>query len=712
MVAVVAGMSTLRHPDWHWIARQVFRKRALVRVSYQWFDAKPYVVLSDPVLGAHVRLSAEAEQLWRAIDGSTSMQAIWDHLRAQQRKAPTQDELVSWVVQLVQQGFLLSDHPLDADALAKRQEKRLNAQIEQRLASPLAIKTRLFDPHRLTQALWPWVSRVFTRSGAWLFIGLLVSAVITGAMHGPQLLASADDSLLSQSGLLMLLICYPMMKVVHEFAHCWMVYRFGGQVREFGIMWLVFFPVPYVEASEASAFTDKRARMLVGAAGIMAEIGMASAAMLIWPWIEPGVVRAFLYQIIIIGTVSTLLFNGNPLLKFDAYFVLADALEIPNLAKRSADYVRETLFFRLAGVRRTLAVSPREAAIFRVYGPLSLLYRVGLTLAIAWLAMSWFYIVGLALALWAVVTGIAWPFGKSVVTGFKSAYRQHQLPKASRRSLLWLAAFVGLGGLVPLPFFAHGQGQWVVADQALIVADGSGPVTRVWVANGQRVEASDPLLKLDDPQLRARAEALEISRRFLGESLSRGGLSANERSQLRQQQAVVEETAADFSSRLQALTLYASQAGQVQWNGGRPPHTGTFVTRGQALGALISASGMEVALAFPAQYSGFGAEGSTVSVRLLDGTEQTLPIVRSRVVDIGGTLPRAVAISGGGAVAEDPANPGTALEPVWLVWATATEDLTRFLGTRVDARLSLGDASLFRQLAFHLRQLFARALRL
>jgi len=110
-------------------------------------------------------------------------------------------------------------------------------------------------------------------------------------------------------------------------------------------MWLLLVPVPYVDASAAAAFPGKRARMLVSGAGILAEAFIAAVAIIVWSSVEPGVVRAAAYQVLLIAGVSTLLINGNPLLRYDGYYVLADLLEIPNLASRANAYVG-TLFRR------------------------------------------------------------------------------------------------------------------------------------------------------------------------------------------------------------------------------------------------------------------------------------------------------------------------------------------------------------------------------
>src|SRR6185503_545443 len=105
------------------------------------------------------------------------------------------------------------------------------------------------------------------------------------------------------------------------------------------IMLLVLSPVPYVDASSAWAFQDKRKRMMVGAAGIAVELFLGSLALFVWLAVEPGAVRAVAYNVMLISGVSTLLFNGNPLLRFDGYYVLADAIEIPNLGTRANRYL-------------------------------------------------------------------------------------------------------------------------------------------------------------------------------------------------------------------------------------------------------------------------------------------------------------------------------------------------------------------------------------
>ena len=159
----------------------------------------------------------------------------------------------------------------------------------------------------------------------------------------------------------------------------------GGEVREVGLMMLVLFPVPYVDASAASAFPSKWRRAVVAGAGIMAELAIAAAAILVWAAAEPGLVRAAAFNAALIGGVSTLLFNGNPLLRFDGYYVFADLVEIPNLAQRANRQVFHLIKRHAFGLSESAsAVTARgEAPWLVIYSVAAFIYRFFIVLGIA-----------------------------------------------------------------------------------------------------------------------------------------------------------------------------------------------------------------------------------------------------------------------------------------------------------------------------------------
>src|SRR6185436_18624209 len=124
--------------------------------------------------------------------------------------------------------------------------------------------------------------------------------------------------------LLILALVFPVIKLLHELGHACATRVWGGEVHEMGVMLLVLMPVPYVDASASTAFRETQRRALVGAAGMIVELFLASIAFFLWLQAEPGVFRAVLYNVMLIAGISTVIFNGNPLLRFDGYYILSD----------------------------------------------------------------------------------------------------------------------------------------------------------------------------------------------------------------------------------------------------------------------------------------------------------------------------------------------------------------------------------------------------
>ena len=705
-------MSALRHPDWHLLSDQKFRRRAAIGTSHQMFRGEAFVVLCDRVTGHNLRLTERAQELWQLFDGRRTLNDIWEHLMRRPAIAPSQGELVEWVMQLVGTGLILSDHELDPIYLSDRTNKRRSSTMEQRFASPLAIKIKLFDPSWLVRKTYPLVGMMFTPFGGLVVAAVLLSALVLAVMNWEALFQSADQTILSQSGLLGLALAYPIMKGLHELAHCYALYRFGGQVREFGIMLLLFFPVPYVEASEATALPDKRARMLVGAAGILSELFIASIALMLWLQIEPGVERALLFNFVLIGSISTILFNGNPLLKFDAYFVLADYLEMPNLAQRSGEYLQDRFLSRILGLRSDVDPRQGEARILGTYGTLALSYRMLLTLTIALLVSTWFFVFGVLLAAWVVIIGVIWPLVKVFKKGFRMTKSQNRARRVLVRLTVFLALLVGLTTLVPLPFSAQGEGRIVPLASAEVSVETSGLIAATNIVDGMEITAGMQIMRLDNASQTARRLAMDMNVTFLQEALSRSGLTVPERQRVERELEVARTALANAEDLEQALDVRAPISGRVSWQGGRPPPPGAFAYRGDRLGHIINPDALQVVTAFPAAYSGRIDEDPTLLMLLPNGDEFARPVARSRVVDVGQQVPPELLVSAGGPVPEQPDRPGMALDTSYIVWAAPQGDLSAWAGARVVARIDLGSATALEQMVFHVQRLFLRVTRL
>ena len=258
--------------------------------------------------------------------------------------------------------------------------------------------------------------RLLTRPAALAVLLILVlTGAVVAAMHGPELVQNVADRVFAADNVLLIALLYPLAKVFHEAGHAYAVKLNGGAVHELGLMLLVFVPMPYVDASSSAGFTSPARRIAVSAAGMMAELVLAALASLAWANLDPGPTRAAMLDILVLCGVSTLLFNANPLLRFDGYYVLIDLIGVPNLDTRAKKQVQYLVRRYLLGMRdaESAVELPGEGKWLVGYGVLCQLYRVVMVVVIALLIANKLFGLGVALAIVlggadAGVAGRAW----------------------------------------------------------------------------------------------------------------------------------------------------------------------------------------------------------------------------------------------------------------------------------------------------------------
>jgi putative peptide zinc metalloprotease protein len=355
------------------------------RVSYR---RQPWHVLVRADGSRSFRLNRSAYAFAARCDGQLSVQRLWELLLTELKdEAPTQDELLSLLARLHEAGLVGFDRRPDFG-----QQGALSSTAEPASAGPrnslLSFRVPLGHPDRWLAALAPRLRWLF-RPAALLLWALLVLAGLLAALLNTAALAAYAHTWLATPRLLLLAwLAYPLVKALHELAHALVLRHFGGAVPEWGITLMMFTPVPYVDASAATALARPRQRFFVSAAGIMVELGLAAGALLLALSIEPGWLHDGALAVFFIGSVSTLLVNGNPLLRFDGYHMLGDALELPNLATRSSRHwlaMFERLLLR-AGTTSAVAPAPGEAAWLWAYAPAALVYRVIISITL----VGWF----------------------------------------------------------------------------------------------------------------------------------------------------------------------------------------------------------------------------------------------------------------------------------------------------------------------------------
>ena len=458
-------------------------------------------VLQDHANERHHRFSPSSYELIELMDGARTVEDIWQLASERmQDGAPTQDQFIQLLGQLHSADVLLTDVPPDAAEVMDRHAKQRRKKWLQQLMSPLFWRFPIYDPEKLLNRTMPWVEPLFSRI-AFITWGLVVGAgLVLSIIHFSSLSENVVDRVLSTQNLFLLWFIFPVFKALHEFGHAFAVKRYGGEVHVMGIMLLVLTPLPFVDASAASAFRSKRRRILVSSAGMMVEVFIASLALMLWLNIEPGLIRTILFNVIFIAGVSTILFNINPLLRFDGYYILADLIEIVNLRSRSTRYLAYLLEKNLLGNKEaaSMPATPGERRWFVFYSIASFIYRIFILTAIIMFIASKFFFIGVALAIWAVIAWGLLPIYK-VIRYIVSSPRLYKV----RTRAVCTSAGIALATLllmfvIPLPMHSRADGVIWVPEQAIIRAGSDGFIVDILAEPGSAVKSGDPLLRIHD----------------------------------------------------------------------------------------------------------------------------------------------------------------------------------------------------------------------
>lgn len=503
--------ASLFSPSWYRAAGLQPRLRSHAEIYRHHYRGQLWYVLHDRLSGRQHRFSPAAHYVIGLMDGRRTFQQIWEiateHLGDD---APTQDEMIRLLGQLHGSDLLLCDVPPDSAELFQRHQKHRRLKWKQQWLSPFSLRFPLWDPERFLER-WRFLAvPVFGWAGAAVWLAVVGAAAVAGASHWTDLTENITDLVLAPSNLLLLFVVYPIIKFLHELGHAFATKRWGGEVHELGVMLLVFMPVPYVDASAASAFRDKKRRMTVGAAGMMVELFLAAIALFVWLNVEPGLVRSVAFNVILIGSVSTLFFNANPLLRFDGYFIFADAIEVPNLAARANQYLTYLVQRHVFGV--TQAESPPasrgERLWFALYGVAAFCYRLMVAFVIILFIAEKFFFIGVVLALWGVATMLVLPLAKGVRFVLSSPAIHQQRARAVSMTAGFLVVSVGFLVLFPLPLNTRAEGVVWLPEKSYVRAATAGFARRLLKEPDTFVRQGEALIETDDPLAAIRRDAL------------------------------------------------------------------------------------------------------------------------------------------------------------------------------------------------------------
>lgn len=709
---------------WQRVATLRPRLRATVSATRQWHRGERWIVLQDEAANQFFRVNESGYFFIGLLDGRRTVAETWRMAQdALGDSAPTQGEAIQLLAQMWMGNLLQADLPPDAEALFRRRKQRVRQETLGHLQNFLFVRIPLFDPDAFLTRWLPVVGWMFSPIG----LALWLIALVVGAAHllgrWGAFFGEAQGAL-NVENLPLLYASLAGIKLVHEFAHGFACKRFGaragsgGEAHTMGIMFLIFIPVPFIDATSSWALRSRRERIIVAGAGVFAELFLAAIAAIIWARTAPGTAHALAHNAMLIASVSTVLFNGNPLLRYDGYYALADLLDIPNLAQRSRDYLRYVFRRWVFGARsaHNPAHTTGERVWFTAYGMASLAYRIFIYAAIALFVAGKFWALGAILALGALVAWVVLPCARFVRYLAADPELARVRARAALASLAMIAAIVMPLALISAPEHARAEGVAEPLRMALIRAGVDG-FLREALPSGASAPAGARLARSENPALLTQRAQLEARRRQF-EARRRIALTRDvaEAQIIAEQIRALNDQIARLKRDIAALDVRSPLAG-VWISPEIERSQGLHLARGERLGVVADPASVVVrAVVSQSAARVLTRSLARVEVRPRGRPQMLLHGERGEPAPAGSRrLPSAaLGYAAGGAVMTDPSDPrgATPIEPVFEVLVALDAPEALLPGQRVVVRFTMPDRPLLLQWLDDLRRLLLRRLSL
>jgi len=581
--------------SWYRVANQRLWLRADAVVRRQNYRGQRWIVLQNPFNSRYFLLRPAAYELVARLRPEKTVQEVWQECIARfPDEAPGQEAVMQLLSQLYFANLLHYQNAADSAQLFERYQRQRQRETRARLLNLMFMRFPLLDPDPFLVRTLPLVGAVIGRAGAVLW-GLVVALALKVVVDNSSALRTQGEGVLAPGNLPLLYLSLVLIKTIHEFGHAYFCRRFGGEVHTMGVMLMIFTPIPYMDASSSWGFRNRSQRALVGAAGMIVELFVAGLAVFVWAATGAGVLHGLAYNLIFIASVSTVIFNANPLLRFDGYYILSDLLEIPNLSQRAIGQLRHLWERYLFGVKQSEspAHGRREAAWLVVYGIAAGIYRVIVFSGVLLFVADRFLVLGIIMALVCLISWAIVPAARFLHYLAASPRLQRVRWRASAVTAGLAAAVLALLAVVPFPNHFRAPGIVQARQRAGVVNEVAGVVRGLLAAPGARVAGGQPVVQLENRELEldlrdARAAYDEAAARLL-QALSTTNADVKP---LRSRLESIANRVAKLEADRAALTVRARLDGI--WVA---PYikemVGTVLARGTALGLVVDPRSFE-----------------------------------------------------------------------------------------------------------------------
>ena len=454
-----------------------------------------FYMLFDPSSEHYFKIGEDAVQILSRLDQPYELEAFLERLRRTGVQA-TKEDVLTLVNFLVQNSLLEPGYGQVEMQKKKVEEIKKQTRFLRWASIYMFIKLPPLRPARLMEVLKPYTDFLVSR---WMLCLIALPALVGYILiirDFSAVRATFMDSL-SWAGLAKYFAAILLLKVVHEIAHSLAANHFGCKVRAIGMSFIVFYPRLFTDTTDSWRLPRKQ-RLLIDAGGIISELLVGGIAALLWCYMPPGAGKSTMFYIFAVSTLSTLLANGNPLIRYDGYYILCDLLNMENLMGRSIEYLRSIFRWAVFGVGER-PVEKRWVLLLS-FGVAAFIYKIFLYTAIILIIYAQFVkAIAVVLLLAEVYVLLIFPLWRELKN--IRALSRKAAKRADRLRIIVLLAGIGTVLFFPLSWNVELPAEIQPVKRELVVTQEAGILVSDWPRTAREVRKGETLYQLSSPQL-------------------------------------------------------------------------------------------------------------------------------------------------------------------------------------------------------------------
>lgn len=562
-------------------------------IKKQVFRDKVYYIIHDPYNNSFFKISKDTYFFLVSLNTTHTIEYYWEKsLNSSAEKTPSQAEILELLIQLHKYNLLYFKNSPQSENIFNRIKKRESQEIKKKIFSFLFFKIPLWNPEPFLIKIEKIIFLIFSLKFfiIWLFTILLGLKLF---IENYKNFNFSLEGLISPNNILILYVSIMFLKLFHELAHAMMTKRFGGEVHKLGIVFIVFLPLPFVDASSSWGFKNKWHRVLVSAAGIITDLFFAALSCMIWLYTDDGIVHSVAYNIMIIASISSLLFNGNPLLKFDAYYMLSDYLEIPNLLSKSKQIwlnFFERFIFNIDS-KFYISEKRKENFILLSYGLLSIVYKLFISMIIILYVLDINIILGFIVACISIYLWILRPLYLYIRFLFISQkIKSYRFQKIVFNFILFFI-ITSIFTLVPFADSLKVSGILQSDDYENIHIQNYSILKNIHVRNGEKVKKGDLLFSFTNKELIYDLKLLYAKKDEINAYLlDARSNNISDLKSIKERINLIEHNIDFLEEKIQTLNVYAKANGKIYLHESINKKLNNWVIKNEKLAVLIKSN--------------------------------------------------------------------------------------------------------------------------